>query len=174
MVMYGASGSDGGCGNHSSQSSSSDVGSSSSGEQELLSVALQVEEEKPIVALEKERVCMAVQEDDEYHHIGHHQLSTLSDLVSRHSIDSLDQVCGHTAEDAEDDGNYPGSCLSAEDSGIHTEDMSSCVSQADDEERSNLQPSPVHQPPCSTVILQQHHADDIYNMVRPYDRRYHG
>ncbi|VVC25797.1 Hypothetical protein CINCED_3A015255 [Cinara cedri] len=169
MVIYGAGSSDGGCSSHSSQSSSSD--GSSSGVQELLTVALHVEEEKPIVALEKERVCMAVQEDDEYHHIGHHhhhQLSSLSDLVSRHSIECLDQVCGHTAEDQEDDGNYPGSCLSAEDSGIHTEDMSSCVSQADDEERSNLQPSPVlqlQQPPCNAAVLQQHHADDTYNMV---------
>lgn len=124
-----------------------------------------MEEEKPIVALEKERVCLQV-EDDEYHdhHIRHHQqLSSLSDLVSRHSIDSLDQECGHTTEDP-DDGNYPGSCLSAEDSGIHTEDMSSCVSQADDEERSNLQPSPVLQPPPNAV---QQHVDDAYNnMVR--------
>lgn len=165
--MYGVGSSDGGCSSHSSQSSSSD-----GGEQEM-TVALQVEEERPIVALEKERVCMAVQGDDEYHHIGHHlhhhhQLSSLSDLVSRHSIDSLDRVCGHTAEDVEDDSNYPGSCLSAEDSGIHTEDMSSCVSQADDEERSNLQPSPVlqlQQPPCSSAVLLQHHVDDMYNMV---------
>lgn len=127
-----------------------------------------MEEEKPIVALEKERVCLQV-EDDEYqhdHHIRHHQqLSSLSDLVNRHSIDSLDQECGHTTEDP-DDGNYPGSCLSAEDSGIHTEDMSSCVSQADDEERSNLQPSPVLQPPPNAV---QQHVDDAYNnMVRKY------
>lgn len=145
------------------------------------------EEEKPIVALEKERsVCMV--QDDDYHvddeddhlddkqHMGHHhhqQLSSLSDLlVSRHSIDSLDQECGHTAEDP-DDGNYPGSCLSAEDSGIHTEDMSSCVSQADDEERSNLQPSPVltqqqqqQQQPPSNVIVQQNADDMPYNMVR--------
>lgn len=124
-----------------------------------------VEEEKPIVALEKERVCI----EDEYHHHMHHhhhhqQLSSLSDLVSRHSIDSLDQEC-HTAEDP-DEGNYPGSCLSAEDSGIHTEDMSSCVSQADDEERSNLQPSPVLQQPPNVVHHQQHHVDDTYNMVR--------
>uniref|UniRef100_A0A2H8U1R6 Uncharacterized protein CG43427 n=1 Tax=Melanaphis sacchari TaxID=742174 RepID=A0A2H8U1R6_9HEMI len=125
---------------------------------------MMAEEEKPIVALEKERVCMV---EDEYHHhlqhIRHHQqLSSLSDLVSRHSIDSLDQECGHTAEDP-DDGNYPGSCLSAEDSGVHTEDMSSCVSQADDEERSNLQPSPVllQQPPN---VVQQH-VGDTYNMV---------
>lgn len=129
---------------------------------------MMAEEEKPIVALEKERVCMQVVED-EYQHIRHHhqqQLSSLSDLVSRHSIDSLDQECGHTAEDP-DDGNYPGSCLSAEDSGIHTEDMSSCVSQADDEERSNLQPSPVsplQQQPSNVV---QQHVDDAYNnMVR--------
>lgn len=143
-----------------------------------------VEEEKPIVAMEKERsVCMV--QEDEYHdddhldddkqHIGHHhqQLSSLSDLlVDRHSIDSLEQECGHTAEDP-DDGNYPGSCLSAEDSGIHTEDMSSCVSQADDEERSNLQPSPVlsqqpqqqQQPPLN--VSAQQNVDDIpYNMVR--------
>lgn len=149
---------------------------------------MMAEEEKPIVALEKERVCLV--EDDEYlhhhhhHHIRHHQqqLSSLSDLVSRHSIDSLDQECGHTAEDP-DDGNYPGSCLSAEDSGIHTEDMSSCVSQADDEERSNLQPSPVQQQhqqqpqqqqqlqqlelQSPDVVQLQHHADDTYNMVRP-------
>lgn len=129
---------------------------------------MMAEEEKPIVALEKERVCMQVVED-EYQHIRHHhqqQLSSLSDLVSRHSIDSLDQECGQTAEDP-DDGNYPGSCLSAEDSGIHTEDMSSCVSQADDEERSNLQPSPVlplQQQPSNVV---QQHVDDAYsNMVR--------
>ncbi|XP_025419890.1 uncharacterized protein LOC112690160 isoform X2 [Sipha flava] len=136
------------------------------------------EEEKPIVALEKERVCLVDNENDEYHHHLHHhirhhqQLSSLSDLVSRHSIDSLDQECGHTAEDP-DDGNYPGSCLSAEDSGIHTEDMSSCVSQADDEERSNLQPSPVQQQPQQQqqqqpidVVQLQHHVDhDTYNMV---------
>jgi len=128
---------------------------------------MMAEEEKPIVALEKERVCMV---EDEYHnhlqHIRHNQqLSSLSDLVSRHSIDSLDQECGHTTEDP-DDGNYPGSCLSAEDSGVHTEDMSSCVSQADDEERSNLQPSPVllQQPPN---VVQQH-VGDTYNMVRQY------
>lgn len=134
---------------------------------EMTAVTEVMEEEKPIVALEKERVCLQV-EDDEYHdhHIRHHQqLSSLSDLVSRHSIDSLDQECGHTTEDP-DDGNYPGSCLSAEDSGIHTEDMSSCVSQADDEERSNLQPSPVLQPPPNAV---QQHVDDAYNnMVRNY------
>jgi len=128
-----------------------------------------VEEEKPIVALEKERVCLV---EDEYHHhlqhIHHHhqQLSSLSDLVSRHSIDSLDQECGHTVEDP-DDGNYPGSCLSAEDSGVHTEDMSSCVSQADDEERSNLQPSPVLQQQPPNVVQQ--HVDDTYNMVRLYN-----
>jgi len=125
---------------------------------------MMTEEEKPIVALEKERVCMV---EDEYHHhlehIRHHQqLSSLSDLVSRHSIDSLDQECGHTAEDP-DDGNYPGSCLSAEDSGVHTEDMSSCVSQADDEERSNLQPSPVLLQQLPNVVQQ--HVDDTYNMV---------
>jgi len=139
-----------------------DETTAASAEEEMM-----VEEEKPIVALEKERVCMV---EDEYHHhlqhIRHHQhLSSLSDLVSRHSIDSLDQECGHTTEDP-DDGNYPGSCLSAEDSGVHTEDMSSCVSQADDEERSNLQPSPVllQQPPN---VVQQH-VDDTYNMVRLY------
>lgn len=142
---------------------------------------MMVEEEKPIVALEKERVCLVDNENDEYHHhhIRHHQeLSSLSDLVSRHSIDSLDQECGHTTEDP-DDGNYPGSCLSAEDSGIHTEDMSSCVSQADDEERSNLQPSPVQQQqqpqqleqqqqqqPIDVVQLQHHVDHDTYNMVR--------
>ncbi|XP_022178929.1 uncharacterized protein CG43427 isoform X3 [Myzus persicae] len=136
-----------------------DETTTASAEEEMMA-----EEEKPIVALEKERVCMV---EDEYHHhlqhIRHHQqLSSLSDLVSRHSIDSLDQECGHTVEDP-DDGNYPGSCLSAEDSGVHTEDMSSCVSQADDEERSNLQPSPVllQQPPN---VVQQH-VDDTYNMV---------
>lgn len=117
-----------------------------------------VEEEKPIVALEKERLCMV---EDDYRH--HQQLSSLSDLVSRHSIDSLDQVCGHTVDDP-DDGNYPGSCLSAEDSGVHTEDMSSCVSQADDEERSNLQPSPVLLQQSPNVVQQQH-VDDTYNMV---------
>lgn len=154
-------------------------------EMEERTLETMVEEEKPIVALEKERsVCMV--QDDEYHdddddhlddkqHMGHHhqQLSSLSDLlVSRHSIDSLDQECGHTAEDP-DDGNYPGSCLSAEDSGIHTEDMSSCVSQADDEERSNLQPSPVlsqqqqqQQLPPSNVTVQQNADDMPYNMVR--------
>lgn len=117
-----------------------------------------VEEEKPIVAYEKERLCIV---EDDYRH--HQQLSLLSDLVSRHSIDSLDQVCGHTVDDP-DDGNYPGSCLSAEDSGVHTEDMSSCVSQADDEERSNLQPSPVLLQQSPNVV-QQHHVDDTYNMV---------
>lgn len=134
--------------------------------QEIETTEMMADEEKPIVALEKERVCLQVVED-EYQHIRHHhqqQLTSLSDLVSRHSIDSLDQECGHTAEDP-DDGNYPGSCLSAEDSGIHTEDMSSCVSQADDEERSNLQPSPVllQQQPSNAV--QQHVDDDAYNMV---------
>lgn len=124
-------------------------------------VEMVTDEEKPIVALEKERVCV-VEDEYHHHHIRHHQqLSSLSDLVSRHSIDSLDQECGHTAEDP-DDGNYPGSCLSAEDSGVHTEDMSSCVSQADDEERSNMQPSPVQQP--SNVVQQ--HVEDTYNMVR--------
>jgi len=126
---------------------------------------MMAEEEKPIVALEKERVCM-VEDEYQHHmqHIRHHQqLSSLSDLVSRNSIDSLDQECGHTVEDP-DDGNYPGSCLSAEDSGVHTEDMSSCVSQADDEERSNLQPSPVLPQQPSNVIQQ--HIDDTYNMVR--------
>lgn len=133
---------------------------------------MMADEEKPIVALEKERVRMVAEDHDEYHDhlqriIRHNQqLSSLSDLVSRHSIDSLDQECGHTVEDP-DDGNYPGSCLSAEDSGVHTEDMSSCVSQADDEERSNLQPSPVllllQQPPN---VVQQQHVDDTYNMVR--------
>lgn len=132
------------------------------------------DEEKPIVALEKERAVMRDHRADGYglHHQQqqgqhHHELSSLSDLASRQSTDSLDQdECGggvgvgsggtgggdgglllllqHGTDDP-DDSNYPGSCLSAEDSGIHTEDMSSCVSQADDEEqRSNLQPSPVH------------------------------
>lgn len=137
---------------------------------------MSIDEEKPIVALEKERVCMQQSADDEYVHLGHHhrqQLSSLSDLVSRHSIDSLDlQECSHTAEDP-DDGNYPGSCLSAEDSGIHTEDMSSCVSQADDEERSNMQPSPVQQLQHKEEQQEQEqehemhrrHVSDTYNMV---------
>jgi len=133
---------------------------------------IMADEEKPIVALEKERVCLQVGEEDEYHQHNRHQqqLSPLSDLVSRHSIDSLDQECGgHTADDP-DDGNYPGSCLSAEDSGVHTEDMSSCVSQADDEERSNLQPSPVLLPlsSSSNVVHHQQAVDDAYNMARGY------
>lgn len=137
------------------------------------------DEEKPIVALEKERVCMQPVQDDEYMDVlGHQQqLSSLSDLVSRHSIDSLDlQDCGHNTEDP-DDGNYPGSCLSAEDSGIHTEDMSSCVSQADDEEQANMQPSPVLQLQHVSNVVQQErqehdhhnhyhqHVNDTYNMV---------
>lgn len=142
-------------------------------------VEMSIDEEKPIVALEKERLCMQSANDEEYVHLGHHhrqQLSSLSDLVSRHSIDSLDlQECSHTAEDP-DDGNYPGSCLSAEDSGIHTEDMSSCVSQADDEERSNMQPSPVQQLQQKEEQQEQEqeqehkhehhrHVSDTYNMV---------
>ncbi|XP_050537475.1 LIM and calponin homology domains-containing protein 1-like isoform X7 [Daktulosphaira vitifoliae] len=123
------------------------------------------EEEKPIVAMEKERLCLApttTSDDNEYHQLGHHHELTLSDLVNRHSIDSLDQVCGQQTVEDPDDGNYPGSCLSAEDSGIHTEDMSSCVSQADDEEqRMNLQPSPVQQHQPSIVD----HVDSSYNMV---------
>lgn len=135
-------------------------------EETVTAAAAAADEEKPIVALEKERMrdCRAdgyglhhQQEQDQ------HQLSSLSDLASRQSTESLDQdECGGGGggeggdgdggglllllqHDDPDDGNYPGSCLSAEDSGIHTEDMSSCVSQADDEEqRSNLQPSPVH------------------------------
>lgn len=135
-------------------------------EEEAVATVTGADEEKPIVALEKERMRdhradgYGLQEQEQEQH----QLSSLSDLASRQSTDSLDQdECGggdgggggdgdgglllllqHGADDP-DDGNYPGSCLSAEDSGIHTEDMSSCVSQADDEEqRSNLQPSPVH------------------------------
>lgn len=148
-----------------------------------MAVAAQADDhEKPIVALEKERV--VVLRDDGYDGLHHHhqnqqqlQLSSLSDLVSRHSIDSLDlQECGGLPDP--DDGNYPGSCLSAEDSGIHTEDMSSCVSQADDEEqRSNMQPSPVQhqnlQQPQEAGAAPRHdmmhhrNVDDTYsNMVR--------
>ncbi|XP_050428023.1 uncharacterized protein LOC126838002 isoform X2 [Adelges cooleyi] len=120
------------------------------------------EEEKPIVAMEKERPSMAPSTAEDEYRLHNHELS-LSDLVSRHSIDSLDQEeCGHHTTEDPDDGNYPGSCLSAEDSGIHTEDMSSCVSQADDEEqRSNLQPSPIQQHQLPVVP----HVETSYNMV---------